>query len=255
MKNLLTFEFKRLRRQKSFFVFTAIMVGLALLSAVTTLLLIEEAPELAVFISGDGITTMVASVSNNSFTVLASIFAVLFACENHDQKTIKNIYAKGYSRQSAYIAKAISVFVSVSVMYFALVISSFVIGSLCFGVGKVESARFILVMLVQYICAMANTMFFFAIASVIRKGGASVACVFVAPMLIGIIISLIDVIIETVLEIEDFFISDYWVTSLLNSLSSLDVTDERLITCLLGSLIYIPAFFFLGLLFQKRIDL
>ena len=117
MNNLLKLEFTRLKRQKSFYVCTIIMVALIFLSMLTANALANASPEIAAEFKASGIESLIGGMGNSSFTLIASIFAVLFVCEDYDQQIVKNIYARGYSRKSVYLSKMVSVFVSTTVMF------------------------------------------------------------------------------------------------------------------------------------------
>ncbi len=49
--------------------------------------------------------------------MFAGIVTALLVCDDYEQQTIKNIYARGYSRSQVYFSKLISVFLAVTVMF------------------------------------------------------------------------------------------------------------------------------------------
>lgn len=235
MGNLLKFEFAKLKKQKSFYVCTIIMVALLLLSALTTNTLINASPELEERSSASGISSLVSGPNNSSFILIASIFAVLFVCEDHTSQTVKNIYARGYSRKAVYFAKLISVLASTTVMFVIVEIFAFAIGTVFFGSGEFGNLKFLMLVATQYIVAMANIVFAFVIASVIRKNGGAIAGVILAPTLVGVVTGLADAFFK----IEDFSFTSLWLSNFLSDVSTLTVGTERIIVCLIGSLIYI----------------
>jgi hypothetical protein len=128
---------------------------------------------------------------------------------------------------------------------------AFLVGSALFGVGEIENYKFLAIIGTQYIIAMAEITFAFTIASVIRKTGGAIACIIIAPMLIGILLSLVDVFFN----FENISISEFWISNFLPQISSLDVSTKQILLCIVGSLIYIPLFSAIGLYINKKIQL
>lgn len=251
MNNLLKLEFTRLKRQKSFYVCTIIMIALIFLSMLTTNALLNASPEIAAEFTGSGIESLVSGLSNSSFTLIASIFAVLFVCEDYDSQTVKNIYARGYSRKSVYLSKMISVFISTTVMFVIVEIAALALGTAFFGLGALGNFKFLAVVGTQYVVAMANIALAFAIASVLRRNGGSIAGVILAPMLVGVVCGLAD----SFLKIEDFTLTSLWLSNFMTDVSTLAVSAERMLVCLVGSLVYIPVFVTVGLYFNKKLEI
>lgn len=251
MNNLLKLEFTRLKRQKSFYVCTIIMVALLFLSLLTTNALMNASPELAAEFTGSGIESLVSGMNNSSFTLIASIFAVLFVCEDYDQQIVKNIYARGYSRKNVYLSKMISVLAATSVMFIVIELAALALGTAFFGLGEFGNFKFLAVVGTQYVVAMANIALAFATASIFRKNGGSIAVIILVPMLVGVVCGLAD----SLLKIEEFTLTSLWLSNFMTDVSTLAVSTQRMLVCLVGSLIYIPVFVIAGLYFNKKIEL
>lgn len=251
MKNLLKLEFRKLKRQKSFYICTAIMIALLLLSAVTTNALIKTVPAFAGQLDRSGIDSMITALSNSSFTLIVSIFTALTVCEDYEQQTVKNIFAKGYSRKIVYFAKMISVWISTSIMFVIVVLASLGFGTIFFGIEEPGDLKFLGIIAVQYVTAMANVALFFAISSTLRKNGSSIAAAIIAPMLMNIVLTLLD----SFLRLENFSTASIWISSFLGDLSTQAISSERLLFCLAASLAYILLFAFAGLQFNKKFEL
>ena len=251
MKNLLKLEFRKLITRKSFYICIAIMVGLLLFSALTTNALIDSEFMDEYDYQLSGINTMIEALSTSSFIMIAGIFVALFVCEDYTGQTVKNIYARGYSRVSVYFSKLITVLISTTVMLIIVDAVAFLVGSALFGVGEIGNYKFLAIIGTQYIIAIAEVTFAFTIASVIRKTGGAIACIIIAPMLIGILLSLVDVFFN----FENISISEFWISNFLPQISSLDVSNKQIILCIVGSLIYIPLFSAIGLYINKKIQL
>lgn len=251
MNNLLKLEFTKLKRQKSFYVCTIIMVALIFLSMLTANALANASPEIAAEFKASGIESLVGGMNNSSFTLIASIFAVLFVCEDYDQQIVKNIYARGYSRKSVYLSKMISVLAATTVMFIVVELAALALGTAFFGLGELGNFKFLTVVGTQYVVAMANIALAFAIAAVLRRNGGSIAGIILAPMLVGVVCGLAD----SFLKIEDFTLTSLWLSNFMTDVSTLAVSAERMLVCLIGSLIYIPVFVIAGLYFNKKIEL
>ena len=250
MSRLLTWEFRKLTRQKSLYICTAIMIALLFLSAITSKALSNANIEIAVQYSS-GITAAVQAISNGSFLLIAGIFTALFVCDDYEQQTIKTMYSKGYSRLNVYFLKYIAVLLSITLMFVLVIFSAFLFGSLYFGVGETGIYTALETIAVQYILCVANISFYFAISSVLRKNGSSIAAVIVAQMLVNMILGLAD----SFLKSDKIVLTKMWLSSFANDLSVLTVDHNRLMVCLIASLAYIPLFVMIGALFQKKIEI
>ena len=103
MKNLLKLEFRKLKTRKSFYICIAVMVGMFAISTFTINGLIN--PDFSEDLGLSGINSLIGALSSSSFTMISGIFVALFVCEDYTSQTVKNIYAKGYSRTKVYLSK------------------------------------------------------------------------------------------------------------------------------------------------------
>ena len=205
MKKLLTLEFRKLSRQKSFYVCGALAVAFVFLSAALTKLIVQNSED-ATMTLPSAVDTLASALQGANATLLIGIFTALFVCGDHSDGTIKNIYAKGYTRTSVYFAK------------FAVVI------------------------------AAAYTCMYFALSSVLRKTGGSIAACIVCPM----IVSLLFTTISSIVNIESFDLSDYWLDGLFGSLSQAAVSGKTALTSIVLSLVYGAVFTSVGVIVSNR---
>ena len=118
MSKLLHFEWRKLWRQKSLY----ICFGFGLLIIFLSVLSLKSFDIL------DTAMNMVYLALNNGFTVFLGIFIALFICQDYNQQTIKNIYARGYGRNAVFFSKyLISLFVTVLMALIYLVFIFFYI--------------------------------------------------------------------------------------------------------------------------------
>ena len=245
MMSLLRFEFCKLRKQKRFYVCTGIMVSLILLSGVTTKALLGDIP---------GMTSeelMLNAVGNSSFLLIAGIFAALHICEDYEQQTIKNIYARGYTRTEVYFSKLIAVWLSTTLMFLMIILTSLILGNIYFTVGSTDVGKLTGVLVVQYLVCMANISMYFALSSAFRKNGSAIAATIVFPMFVNMVLALLD----SYLKLEKIHLADKWISSLQNGLSTLTISNGRMVQCGISAVIYCMIFIAAGWYFSKKVEL
>lgn len=250
MGTLLRFEMYKLRKQKSLYICTIIIIALLFLSAMTTNAFVNGSPDFAAQYHGSGIDSMIGALGNCSFLLIVGIFTALMICEDYEQQTVKNIFSRGYTRRNVYTAKLLAVWLVTSAMFLTAEIASLIFGSLYFGIGQSGNWHFLAVVGVQYFVAMANVALSVAISSMLRKNGASIAAIIVAPMLVNVVLSLAD----SLLKLKDISLTNYWLSSFLGDLT-LSVSTERMTVCLVASVIYTLLFVIAGAQFSRRTEL
>ncbi len=250
MKKLLQLEFTRLARRTSFYVCLAISVGLLFLSDLSASAIAKITPELASVLSTSVVACVVNALNNSSFTIIAGIFTVLFICEDYEQQTIKNICAKGFSRNKIFSAKAISMLTSTTVMFAVIEIFAFISSSLFFETGSANASKIVFIIATQYAVAVANSFFAFVIAILIRRIGIAITVIVVAPLVLDLTLTILDTLIKT----DSFSFTSLWITSFLPYISVLSVSSEKLILSLVTALLYIALFVVLGLFINKKKD-
>lgn len=259
MKELLHFEFRKLTRQKSFYICTAIMLGMLLMTAVLLNALQNfkmsemDADGVSISVSmGESSTAdfVLAALSNASFVTIVGIFAVLFVCTDHEQQTLKNMIARGYSRKNICRAKLIMLFAAATAMFVAVQLAALGIGASFFGMGKWSGKLFALLG-VQYLAAMANVALAFMIASLIHKNGAAIAGVILLPSVVDLALSLAD----SYLKLEKLKLTRLWVSSFLSETTSLSAGTKHLVLYSVGSLAYIALFAAISVQFSKKNEL
>ena len=251
MRNLLKLEFRKLIRQKSFYICTGIMAALVFLAAVLSNVLLKLVPtEYLEEIGCSGIHSMISAAGNSSYTLIICIFASLFICDDYSQQTIKIIYARGYAKKSVYFAKLLSLWTAATVMYATVLLVGFLFGTVFFGVGEVGNFKFLALIGVQYIILLSCVSLYFTIASLFRKKGAAISICIVGPIVLNIMLSIADAFREA----ENFLLTDYWVETLLTDASDLTVSTKRLLICLAIAVIYMVVLLALGLFFNQKRD-
>lgn len=245
MKNLIKFEFRKLFKQKSFYICTAVMLAMSFLGLLLNKTLASN-PDFNMAMP-TAKSTLLSAVSSSSFTMLCGIFIALFVCTDYDQQTIKNVYARGFSRNSVYFAKFIVCVISTIAMFVVTLIFNYVAGTAMFD-GSGESGNYIGLIVGQLLYCIAYASFVFAVSLIVKKVGVSIALAILGPSLIGTVINLADAF----LKIENFKIGSYWIDGFINDLSSLATDTSRLIVCIVLSLIYAAVFVIAGYFINRK---
>ncbi len=239
MKKLLSFELRRLLRLKSFYVCISLTLLLAFANIYLSWDFYKEAGA-AGKIPMSGQATMLSAVYDANFTMLMSIFVVLYACNDFDNQTAKNLYARGFSKTKIYFVKWLVVLGVISATFVCDVLFSWGVGSAFFG-AKGKSGKYARLLTGQYLTCVAYSAFAFFIAFTFKKVGASVALAILGTIILSLLFALFD----SFAKIESFTLYDYWIDSFLNDLGDLNTTGKRIAVCIACSVGY-SALFLVG---------
>jgi len=245
MSNLIKFEFHKLFRQKSFYICTAIMLAMSFLGLLLNKTLANN-PDLNMTMP-TAKSSLLTAVSSSSFTMLCGIFLALFVCTDYDQQTIKNVYARGFSRSNVYFAKYVVCVISTIAMFALTLIFNYVVGSALFD-GTADEGNYAGLIVGQLIYCLAYSSFVFAISLAVKKVGVAIALAVLGLSLIGTVISLADAF----LKIENFKISSYWLDGFISDLTLLSTYNTRLVVCIVLSIVYTVIFVVVGYVINKR---
>lgn len=245
MNNLLKFEFRKLFRQKSFYICSAVMLAMSFFGLLLNKTLASN-PNFNMAMPTAN-TALLSAVSSSSFTMICGIFIALFVCTDYDQQTIKNIYSRGFSRSNVYFAKYIVSVISTTIMFAVTLIFTYVIGATMFETTPITGEYFSL-LIGQILYCLAYSAFVFAVSLIVKKVGISIALAILGPALIGTVINLADAF----LKIENFKIGSYWLDGFIGDLTSLSTNSTRIIICIILSIVYIAVFVVGGYLANKK---
>ena len=227
------------------------MIVRLLLSAATANALKNAAGELTASLELSGISSLIGAVNNASFILVASIFTTITVCEDYEQQIVKNIFSRGYTRRQVYFGKLAAVLFGATVLFVVVEAAAFLLGSAFFGMGDVGNLKAYAVVGVRYVICMANIVMCYAISAVLRKNGSSIAACIVVPMLVNVALGMAD----TFLQLKDYSVTQLWISSFLEDVTSLAVKTSRMLTCLGASILYIPVFLFAGWVIFRKLEL
>ena len=236
MLKLLNFEFRKLIRQKSFYICIAAMLALLVGSAYTTELMTAksgvEDPSLS------GISYLMEAISGSALSAVLAVFIPLFICEDYASGTIRNIITRGFSRLEMFIAKLIAVLAATVLMTAVCLAAAYLVGTAFWGAGEPSlGSEQIKILLCQLAVIAAYATMFFAISSMLQKVGGSIAICLILPMAAVILLSLADAALAE-REIE---LSGYWIENLGRSLASVEAEAEDIKKALIGAGCYFAA--------------
>lgn len=236
MFKLLNFEFRKLIRQKSFYICIAAMLALLVGSAYTTELMTAksgvEDPSLS------GISYLMEAISGSALSAVLAVFIPLFICEDYASGTIRNIITRGFSRLEIFIAKLIAVLAATVLMTAVCLAAAYLVGTAFWGAGEPSlGSEQIKILLCQLAVIAAYATMFFAISSMLQKVGGSIAICLILPMAAVILLSLADAALAE-REIE---LSGYWIENLGRSLDSVEAEAEDIKKALIGAGCYFAA--------------
>lgn len=247
MNRLLKFEFRKLFRQKSFYICGAIMVGMILLSVFSLNIILDtlSSPEgemlagsgMDAYMGYHGLQMLADALNNSSISIILAVFLSLYVCNDYTSDTLKNIIAKGYGRVSIYASKFIVSLTAATIYTVVCWLTGFLSGTAFWGVGTLDGTvgDLILVLIVQLLVVYAYTALFFFIGVALRRGGGAIAVGIVGPVVLNLILSFIDVIWTD----KSFQVSNYWIDSLLVTVSHTVITSDMLTRGIVTSLIYV----------------
>ena len=194
MAKLLRYQFRRLFKNKSLYICTAVSIAIIFLTALATRALTTflEGSGAPAEVNVGGFVSLKSGMSAGMFTFLAAIMVAIFVSEDYTQETIKNIYGKGYSRGQVYLANYIVSLVEVVILFLAECLIGFAAGSaLLGGVGSMGE-NYILSLLGVLLVVIAYHAIFFGVSISIRKSGGAVALSIIVPVIFDALFMLLD---------------------------------------------------------------
>lgn len=244
MNKLIKFEFRKLLRQKSFYVCNIVLICLIFLSALMTKALFDNIEDITAPVP-TALDMLETALSGGNITLIIGIFVALFSSEDYTDGTLKNIYAKGYSRQKMYFSKLLAVFFFSFIACIISYAASFAAGMMFFEIGSGFDVHTLIVLIAQTLFVILGyTSLFFTISILFKKTGSSIAGCIVAPIVASLVFNMVD----SFLNISNFKLADYWIDGLFNNITqtAASVTNENIIIALLMAIAYAAAFYVIG---------
>ena len=264
MGRLFRFELRKLFRQVSFYVCLAVLLGVTFLGVFSTYSVMKLAQsELGIELDlgmlgmfGDaadrfsGRGYLLTALGGNNLTLLLGIFTALFICSDYANGTAKNVIGRGYTRAGFTAAK--QAVTALGVLAFCLVACavSFLAGTAYFGIGKNWQAGDVSLLLVQILVILAYASFFMFLSFLFRKSGAAIALNIMAPTVIALVLSIIDIFTEK----KEIYLSRYWLAECLSVSTDLYAETADLTRSGTVAAVYLVTFILLTHLVTARRD-
>lgn len=257
MKSLFRFELRKLLRQKSYYVCLGIILLTVVISVTVLKIMSFSDSEIAEFIQKlhNGFSECVNARLNVAFELVMSFFIAYNICGDFDQSIIKGVYSRGYSRRQYYLTKLCLVLIATIISFFTLIIFTFILYSIMFGVGKPDSIWLIIrSILLQLLYVVTSTIMVVMLCFVFKKSGGVIAfCAFV-PNIVDVILSLISSAIFAFTD-KELNLSRFWLVEMSNYAGELEITNTNLLITIFGLFIYGLIFGLMGYYLCEKTDL
>lgn len=246
MQNLLHLEFRKLLRQKSYYVCFGIALLMLLLSTLVLTTLVRPFSDDAAARGNLGAHIMLLTPELSAFSTMAGIFAAIYICDDYTRHTVKNIVARGYSRAKIYFSKLITAGAAVTVMYILLAYASFLMVLPDLAMGFEKGGKLLAVLGVQYVVCLVYVAIFVVAGLITGNTGHTILCGIFLPLLVDLILNIVS---------KNGKWTEYWVSTFSENLQSMYVTTGEMLQCLAFSLVYIVAILTVGFFVHQKKDI
>lgn len=248
MKKLIKFEFSKLFKMKTFYLFMGI-AGILLLMNVLVLFAVDllAGGYSGYLSSSNSIGSLVlTSVNLSNFLLVYSIFVVILVCADFSSGSIKNIFARGYSRIEVYVAKYLSGLFSLIVNLCFLFLFALLLGVIFYSKSLVVIDNYFLTFVSLVFATIACYSISFLIAYTFSKFAPGLIFNIVIAFVIPLISSLIMILFDDSIPSHLVFFPHAFVSTP-HSLS----IGEALLSIFM-SLIYVGISFGLGFVLNRK---
>lgn len=258
MINILKVDLYKMFKAKSFYVIGIILAAFSALNAYAfAKISLDANEELLMLINSNFFVVFMQNV--NSVVTYVTLFVVLFMVSEFSNGTIKNIATKGYLRESIYFSKLIVGAIS-TLIYVAVVALSIYLPYIFVLRGHITNEfempkYFINSFFIMLLHLLAYISIGLMIASLVRKSGLSVVCLFAFTSLIPFILDMLDKLLASNFETK-FSLSKYFISGSLGyaiSQADLSIPDKDIVRVILVPICFFVASVAIGVtVFKKR---
>lgn len=219
MINLLKFEFRKLWQSKSFYIVFALGFVSIVLMMLLGKLVFNITPNATLYMIIGIPNSMLVGIQGLSMASLLGVYLAIYVCSDYGQHTIKNIYARGYSRSAVFFSKylvslGVTLFVGLIYVLFTFVFA-LILGGHADGMSSYMWGKLIL----QFWVLFGFHGMFFGISMMLGKVAGSLAINIVGVELVFVLLNALISILGTKFNFE-FNIMNYNLGTILNTLSS-----------------------------------
>lgn len=243
MNKLIKFEFRKLCKTKSFYNCIIISSVLAVLNALILKSVSDTTGELY-----DAASYILKFTNNAMLLLIIGIFTAIFVTEDFSSGTIKNIYAKGYSRNVVYMSKYIASTVSALIIVGTSLLTCIIVSNGLFKGETVENSTFLSSLLLQILLIIAYNSLYFVISIIVGKLGSSIAFIIVGPSMVSLMLTLAD----SFLNIKNVKLNDYWLENCMSSVQVINCSNSIIVSSLVVSMAVIIVSLIVGTQLHRR---
>lgn len=260
MNNLLSAEFFKLFRRKSFYICITILLILIVISAYSMKFIIDrefisenDSEVLGLELSDISAASQLPATFTDSdtFSLLLAIIISLFICTDYSCGAIKNTCSRGYSRWKIYLSKLVAAWFTSAVFIVLSTIVRFLSYGIFFEFGTMTSdmvSEFLLICGLELLIYMALSSIFVFISTLAKNPGGAIAA--------NISLSIFLVLILQILAIfndSDINFMKYWLVSIGAEIGHYNINGDVIARVVVVALAYLAVFMPLGfLLFEKE---
>ncbi len=247
MMKLLKFEFRKLLRNKFFFI---LLILIPISAFANAYIINKNCEEHSFFIKPSFYEMILSGISSVGMITFMGAFIGSLACEDDSGKTMKNIVAKGYSKFSIYASKYIISLMCVLLMTAISLLTTYVTSKIYFQ-ANAKPDNFALILFVQIVIVIAYHAVFYAISMTIRKTGVSISINIFLPLVVSVLIAMV----EALFDFKDFTLNDYWIDMLLTRLNSPTIKRSEIFRSLYVAIGYLLVLVPGGYLLNRKRDI
>ena len=283
MGNMLKFECRRLFKKPSFYVCLGLCAVFTILTIVVSRANFNDMLKYYSSSIGDeysyyslenmketfaeNFSPDMLALNNTGISMMSTIMAIfmgIFVCEDRVRGTIKNIYARGYSRTDVFLAKFIVASVTATLIFTAITLVAYISGWIMFATKPFEVTPLKvngiwLLILGKFVAILGVTALYFMLSELIGTTGFSIAANIFLPSVASMILYIGLELIYFVASKGDNFnyeavmkIAEYWIYSLASSGFAEEMKVEDYVGHLCASGGYVILFGFLSWLIARK---
>ena len=283
MGNMLKFECRRLFKKPSFYVCLGLCAVFTILTIVVSRANFNDMLKYYSSSVGDeysyyslenmketfakNFSPHMLALNNTGISMMSTIMAIfmgIFVCEDRVRGTIKNIYARGYSRTDVFLAKFIVASVTATLIFTAITLVAYISGWIMFAtkpfaVEPLKVNGIWLLILGKFVAILGVTALYFMLSELIGTTGFSIAANIFLPSVASMILYIGLELIYFVASKGDNFnyeavmkIAEYWIYSLASSGFAEEMKVEDYVGHLCASGGYVILFGFLSWLIARK---
>ena len=278
MGNMLKFECRRLFKKPSFYVCLGLCAVFTILTIVVSRANFNDMLKYYGSSSyyplenmketfAENFSPDMLALNNTGISMMSTIMAIfmgIFVCEDRVRGTIKNIYARGYSRTDVFLAKFIVASVTATLIFTAITLVAYISGWIMFAtkpfaVEPLKVNGIWLLILGKFVAILGVTALYFMLSELIGTTGFSIAANIFLPSVASMILYIGLELIYFVASKGDNFnyeavmkIAEYWIYSLASSGFAEEMKVEDYVGHLCASGGYVILFGLLSWLIARK---